>query len=138
MEIHEMAIDFCKRTGGRFAPEEVLEHGKNNIPYADEDGFFILSLGQNTLYLDYLYVVPGRGDGVLERYYALIEDKMIELGVRYLQTIARRKGIEKLYPDVMKPVATVYEYDRGGEHDGRKLYAKQHANNQNEQVDRGK
>ena len=70
--------------------------------------------------------------------YALIEDKMIEFGVRYLQTIARRKGIEKLYPGVMKPVATVYEYDRGGEHDGRKLYAKQHANNQNEQMDRGK
>jgi hypothetical protein len=135
MEIHEMAIDFCNRMGGRFTPEEVLEHGKNNIPYADEDGFFILSLGNNTLYLDYLYVVPGRGHGVLQRYFHLIDEKMLEYGVRYLQTIARRSGVEKLYPDVLRPVATVYEFDRGGVPNGWRFDAKHQPDNQTEQVD---
>lgn len=137
MEIHEMAIDFCNRMGGRFTPYEVLEHGKNNIPYADEDGFFILSLGNNTLYLDYLYVVPGRGGGVLERYFSLIDQKMAEYGVRYLQTIARRPGVEKIYPAGLKKVATVYEYDRGGETDGRQSNVEHKSDDKHKKVDRG-
>ena len=138
MEIHEMAIDFCARMNGRFTPEEVLEHGQNNIPYSDEDGFFILSLGKNTLYLDYLYVIPGRGKGVLQRYFSLIDEKMIEYGVRYLQTIARRYGVEKIYPEQMLPVATVYEFDRGGVSDGWRFDFKLQSDDQGKQMDRGK
>ena len=66
-----------------------------------------------------------------------LEQKMVELGTRYLQTIARRKGIERFYPKEMKPVATVYEYDRGGENDGRKLYFKHQFDDKDAKMDRG-
>lgn len=130
-ELTNMVADFCGRTGGRFSVQEVLSHAQGNIPYADDDGFFILSVGHNTLYVDFLYIVPGRSKDILQRYFELINDIAEHHMVQYIQTIARRSGVEKLYPEVMKPVATVYEFDRkgGGSH-GWRIDDKNKPNNQ--------
>lgn len=135
MTLAEMAVDFCARTGNRFTPEEVLSHGKNNIPYMDEDGFFILSVGNNTMSLDYIYIAPGRSREVIERYHVLIEEKFIESGARYFQTLARRPGIEKIYPPQLKPVAVLYEYDREADSSGRIVNDQSKPDDFDEEVD---
>jgi hypothetical protein len=135
MTLAEMAVDFCTRTGNRFTPEEVLTHGKNNISYCDEDGFFILSLGNNTLALDYIYVVPGRSKEVYSRYQKLMEEVLKESGARYFQTLARRPGIEKIYPPQLKPVAVLYEYDREADSSGRIVIDQSKPDDFDEEVD---
>lgn len=121
MTLHEMAEDFCRRTGGRYSADEILIHGSKNIPYFDDDGFFIVVLDGNTLYIDFFYVVPGRPKSVFKRYIQMIEFIAKSHSVRYVQATSMRKGVEVIYPKFFKPIATVYEADlNGGEYNGQK------------------
>ena len=119
MSLEEMVADFCRRTGGRFVAENILKHGRDSLPYVDDDGFFILSIGNDTLFIDYMYIVPGRSKDVFWKYYKMIEAVADQNMLRYVQATARRVGVEKLYPACMVPVAITYEVDRGVDTNGR-------------------
>ena len=109
MTLSEMIGDFCRRNGNRYTPKEVAEYGSQNLPYFDEDGFFVLSYDNGTLRVDFLYVIPGRPKSVVKEYIRRIEEMAEKSGCRYIQYATRRgRGLHRMFPQA-KPVGTIYE-----------------------------